>query len=103
MKLRIKYDLKRHWFGRRIMGRYRGKVLYPFMLFAKPRKEVSDELFRHEMEHVYQIMRDGWWGFYIKYLWYAYRYGYIEIPYEVEARKAAPTGLTATERRFKGF
>jgi hypothetical protein len=55
------------------------------------------------MEHVYQIMREGWWKFYIKYLWYAWKFGYIEIPYEVEARKAARTGLTATERRFKGL
>lgn len=103
MKLRFKYDCRGHWFWRWLIGKANAKVLHPFILFANPKKDISDKLFRHEMEHVYQIMRDGWWTFYIRWLWHAWKLGYLDIPYEVKARKAAETPLTATERNFKGL
>jgi len=53
------------------------------------------------MEHVYQVMRDGWWTFYIKYLWWLSRYGYEQHPYEQEARGMEHSPLSHTERRFK--
>jgi len=103
MKLRFKYACKGHWLWRWPLGRSNAKVLHPFILFAAPRKDVSDKLFRHEMEHVYQIMRDGWWTFYIKWLWHTYKLGYLDNPYEIKARTAAEMPLTATERNFKGL
>jgi len=101
MRLRIKYNLKTKWLGRRIMGGFRGKVLYPFMLFAYPRNDVSDSLFRHELEHVDQVRRDGWLHFYIKYLYWLWKYGYAKLPYEMDAREAAKLPLTDDERDLK--
>ena len=95
MKLRFKYGC-----GRWIMGKWGGKVLYPFVLFAKKKEDVPVWLFRHEMEHVYQIMRMGWWTFYIKYIWFAMRKKYKDHPIEVEATERQNEPLTATEERF---
>lgn len=95
MKLRVIYN------SRLVRKGYRGWVLYPFMFFSLPREEVSDVLFRHEMEHVYQVMRDGWWTFYIKYLYRLARFGYMGNMYEVEAYSREDEPLTPTERRFK--
>ena len=72
-------------------------MLYPFVFF---RYVPDDVLFRHEMEHVYQIMRDGWLVFYVRYLWWHFLYGYANNPYEIEARERASEPLTKTERRF---
>lgn len=77
-------------------------MLYPFVLFAKEKKDVPVWLFRHEMEHVYQIMRMGWWTFYIRYLWYVLWKGYTDHPFEVEATERQNEPLTATEERFLG-
>lgn len=96
MELRIKYDV-----GKWIMGRFRGKVLYPFVLFKQAQDEVLDVLFRHELEHVYQVKRNGWFGFYIKYLYFNIRYGYEKNPYEVAACKVQNNKLTAKERKLK--
>ncbi len=75
-------------------------MLYPFILFRYPKKDVPTELFRHEMEHVYQIMRLGWWVFHFRYMWYLIRGGYDDNPFEVEARMRQKEPLTATEERF---
>jgi len=96
MKLRIKYGISK-W----IMGKYRGKVLYPFVLFLQPQEDVTDQLFRHEMEHVYQVWRKGWLGFYAMYLLLAIRYGYKKHPFELEANTRENDPLTAKERRMK--
>lgn len=87
MKLRIIYDT---WF---VPPKHRAWVVYPFMFFRDPDAEVSDELFRHELEHVYQVHRVGWLGFYCKYIWYSLTRGYRYNPYEIEAREAAKNGL----------
>jgi len=81
------------------MGRFKGKVLYPFVLFSQ--SEVSDQLFRHELEHVYQIRRDGFLRFYLTYLYHAIRYGYENIPYEIEARENQSNPLTPAEKNLK--
>jgi hypothetical protein len=96
MRLRFKYNV-----GRWIMGRFRGKVLYPFVLFKQARDEVSDILFRHEMEHVYQVKRLGWFGFYGRYLWYMIKYAYKTNPFEIEANERENDPLTDEERKLK--
>lgn len=83
------------------MGRFRGKVLYPFVLFSQAQDIVTNVLFRHELEHVYQIRRDGWIVFYVKYIYFILRYGYENNPYEVEATKMQTKRLTVDERKLK--
>ena len=83
------------------MWGFRGKVRYPFMLFSDAKEDVPDWLFRHELEHIYQVRRDGWWKFHLVYLWQLIRRGYKNIEYEVEARKIALTPLTKVERELK--
>ena len=96
MKLRIRYNV-----SRLIMMGFGGKVLYPYMLFRDSQERVTDKLFRHEMEHVYQIRRKGVFRFYIGYLLLAIRYGYKKHPYEVEANSVEDYQLTPIERSLK--
>ena len=84
-----------------IMGKYRGKVLYPFVLFSQAQEDVTDQLFRHELEHVYQIRRNGWFCFYLKYVLLAIRYGYEKHPFELEAEARQDDPLTDEEREIK--
>lgn len=97
MKLRFRYEV-----GRWIMGRFRGKVLYPFVLFKHPREDVTDTLFRHELEHVYQVRRMGWLVFYVKYLWLGMRHGYANHPFEAEANERENDPLTDDEQALRG-
>lgn len=83
------------------MWGYRGKVVYPFMFFSYLQEAVPDWLFRHELEHIYQVRREGWCKFHAKYLWYLIRYGYKNNPYEVDARKKEHTKLTVAEKKLK--
>lgn len=96
MKLRIKYDV-----GRWIMWKWRGRVLYPFMLFSQSKEDVTDGLFRHEMQHVYQVRRMGWWKFHFKYLWLVVKRGYEMHPFELEAVERQNDELTKTEIELK--
>lgn len=43
----------------------------------------------HEDEHKKQYKKDGWAKFLIRYLWQSWTKGYLNIDYEIEARKAA--------------
>jgi hypothetical protein len=76
-------------------------VLYPYVLFRRGKREVSDRLFRHELEHVYQVKRMGWFKFYSTYLWYSLRHGYWNNPYEIEARAMENEPLTDAERALR--
>ena len=96
MKLRVKYS------SRLVRKGYTAWVLYPFVFFRASRTYVSDKLFRHELEHTYQVERDGWLVFYIKWLYYRIKHGYLANPYEVEARLASVQPLTKYERITKG-
>lgn len=71
------------------LGRWRGMVLYPFVLFRGPKELVSQQMYDHEMALVYQVRRDGWLKFYWTYLKDWRKYGHRQIPYEVEARRIA--------------
>lgn len=96
MKIRPVYNFlpfRWSWIG--------GMVIYPFMLFKRPKEEVSDRLFRHELEHVYQVRREGWFKFYLTYLWESIRRGYKSNKYEVAANAVENTPLTAEERKLK--
>jgi hypothetical protein len=78
----------------------RGIVIWPTVYLAPPAHAVSPELLKHELTHVYQIMRDGVLLFYLKYFWYRLRFGYHDHPYEVEAHEAQAYPLTNHERKI---
>ena len=44
-----------------------GIVIWPRILFAREAGDLPNWLFRHELEHAYQIIRDGPFRFYLKY------------------------------------
>lgn len=75
----------------------RGIVLWPRIMFANRADEIPEWLFRHELEHAYQIMRMGRWHFYLKYFWYSVRHGYESNPLEVEAFARQHDYLTTDE------
>lgn len=96
MKIRPVYNfilLRKSWIG--------GIVIYPFIFFKRRREEVSDTLFRHEMQHVYQIEEHGWLKYYISYLWESMRHGYEGNKYEIEAEAVKNQPLTPYERSVK--
>ena len=86
----------RHWLFR-LPGMMGAIVLYPYILFRQGHGSVMPRLYRHELEHFYQVQRDGWLRFYIRWLWLTARHGYWDNPYEVEAREAEERGLTENE------
>ena len=96
MKPRIKYKV---WFLRNSW--IHGITIYPFIFFKQARKDVTDRLFRHEMEHIYQVREEGWFRFYITYLIHSHKYGYENIPYEMQAREVENNWLSAKERYLK--
>ena len=44
---------------------------------------------KHERQHIEQMKRDGRFAFTLKYLFFQFRYGYKNNPYEIEARRYA--------------
>ena len=78
---------------------YKAWVIYPYMFFSEAK--CTDVLFRHELQHVYQVRKYGWFKFYATYLWYSATKGYWDNPYEIEARGVQNTPLTQEERRLK--
>lgn len=80
------------------MGKYAGKVYYPFVLFKNEKGDVSDRLKRHELEHVYQIKRKGVIRWYLSYLVEWLKKGYRENKYETEADRVANQPLTEKEK-----
>lgn len=86
------------WF---VPPKYTAWVIAPFIFFKTSREDTSDRLFRHELEHIYQVNRDGWLKFYVRYLWWSLRHGYWNNPYEVDARAAQDEPLNPVERHWK--
>jgi hypothetical protein len=43
---------------------------------------------KHEEQHKIQWKRDGYIKFAFKYIYYQFKYGYLNNPYEVESREA---------------
>ena len=62
-----------------------GIVLWNRICFSMPADQIPEWLFRHELEHVYQQIREGRLRFYLKYFYYSLRYGYKRNPFELEA------------------
>jgi hypothetical protein len=77
-----------------------GIVLWPKVMFSMPLHEVPEYIFRHELEHVYQIRREGPWRFYFKFFFYSLIHGYMKNPYERFARDVQFHPLTSTEREL---
>lgn len=96
MDIKIKYEFflfQKLWIG--------GMVIYPYVLFKRTKEEVTDKIFRHELQHVYQVQRMGWIKFYVSYLWLLMKHGYKKHPYEIEADERELDPLTAEERALK--
>lgn len=91
---RFKFRSGVRWMKR---AKVRGIVIGRNVCFSESGKDIPQFLFRHELEHAYQQMRDGRFKFYLKYFYYSLRYGYDNNPYEVEAREAANQPLTKDE------
>lgn len=81
-------------------------TLYPWILFSSASEETPERLFRHELEHFYQVQRLGWWHFYLNYLKSYFHFrrqglghqeAYWAIPYEVEARNSEGRPLSELE------
>jgi hypothetical protein len=78
----------------------RGIVIWHRIMFAATADEIPAWVFRHELEHAYQIIRDGPFMFYLKFFLYSLRYGYHDNPYEVEARAHQNDLLTEQEEHL---
>ena len=67
---------------------FRGWTSFWRTIYLQPGWEDASWLIRHELQHIAQIERDGIVAFSAKYLWWLARYGYVNNPYEIEARAA---------------
>lgn len=67
---------------------FKGWTSFWNTIYVLPGYENYEPLLRHERKHLEQIERDGKLKFSVKYLYWLFKYGYWENPYEVEARQA---------------
>lgn len=58
-------------------------------VYCVPGQENNKALAAHEAVHIEQIERDGAIKWTLKIFYYLIRYGYLNSPYEIEARKKA--------------
>jgi len=81
-------------------------TLYPFILFSSAKEEIPESLFRHELEHIYQVEREGWFQFYFFYLKLYFQnrlkgmnhqQAYLKNPYEIAARTEESQPLVSSE------
>ena len=75
-----------------------GMVIYPYVIIKG--KNYSKRLFRHELQHCYQIEERGVWGFYSQYVIDILKYGYRKHPDEVEAYRIERDPLTEIEESW---
>ncbi len=86
--------VRNNWFP---IGYY-GIVLWPFVFVRPCTTETQNKiLFRHELQHCYQIQERGVVRFYARYLWLALKHGYRNHPDEVEARANQVDALKPNE------
>jgi predicted urease superfamily metal-dependent hydrolase len=64
-----------------------GKTIHLFNITPEEFKS-SPRLIKHELKHVEQYKRMGFFTFLIVYGWYSLKYGYYKNPLEMEAREA---------------
>ncbi len=67
---------------------------------AKQNLAWNHRIFRHELEHVYQIQKLGRFRFYYRYLANAIKYSYRKIPAEVEAYNHQDEPLSVKELKW---
>ena len=75
-----------------------GMVLYPFVIFSM--RYPSRQLFRHELEHCYQVQRKGVFKFYTSYVFNLFKHGYRKHPDEIPAWDIQHTKLTEVEETW---
>ena len=94
-------------------SRYRGVVLWPYVIM-RPKKYATGQiaqsemmtrrslvkLYRHELQHCYQIKQRGILKFYIRYVWLSLVNGYRDHPDEIEARQYENEKLTPIEEKW---
>ena len=64
-----------------------GKTIHLFNV-SKENFLKDEKWVKHEMCHVRQFKKYGYFNFIIKYLWQSWKHGYYDNKYEVEARLA---------------
>lgn len=94
-------------------SRFRGVVLWPYVIM-RPRKYATGsvaqsemmtrralvKLYRHELQHCYQIKRMGVIKFYVRYVWLNLTKGYQNHPDELEARQYENEKLNDLELKW---
>ena len=75
-----------------------GMVLYPFVIFNM--RTPTQRLFKHELQHCYQIREKGVFKFYVSYVFNLLRHGYKNHPDEIPAFKVEMEPLTIPELRW---
>lgn len=70
----------------KILKPYRGMAIPPFGIFIKPEFNCRT-IIKHELVHWRQFRSFGFLGFYFRYAWQMFRYGYDNAPMEKEARE----------------
>jgi hypothetical protein len=64
-----------------------GRTIHLFNI-TRDEFKASPRLIKHELKHVEQYKRFGFFTFLIVYGWYSLKYGYYNNPLEIEAREA---------------
>ena len=86
--MKIRHIHCNNWFLRDTIAAI---TLYPFIFYNMKHKYVvedHDEVARHELVHIEQVKREGWFKFYYNYLTLAAKgVSSFENKYEVEARR----------------
>ena len=94
-------------------SRFRGVVLWPYVIM-RPKKYATGsiaqselmtrrslvKLYRHELQHCYQIKRMGIIKFYIRYMFLNFVKGYQNHPDELEARQYENEKLNDLELKW---
>lgn len=81
--------------------KYRGIVLWPFVFLRPyPDERFNTVLFRHELQHCYQVKQRGVIWFYIRHLYLLMKHGYWNHPDEIEARNNQTNVLTPEEFKW---
>ena len=79
--MRVREVICKRWF---LDKHIQAITIAPFIFFnGVP----SEETRTHELVHIAQVNRLGWLKFYILYLYYSWKYGYRQNPFEKEAYK----------------
>lgn len=94
-------------------SRFRGVVLYPYVIMRPKRYATGSvsqsemmtrralvKLYRHELQHCYQIKQRGVVMFYLRYVFLNLIKGYKNHPDEVEARQHEDVKLTPLEEKW---